>query len=166
MFQWNPQGYFIPCYHLFAMLSLSWISTELVSGFILVTRSVTSNFLSKLWWNKQKNKCLNKHPCRTQVGSLQSTNALQMKLAPKPTLIIVASSKVLIQVEHDDWRFRERTVISPKSITGVSVNQKGKHNWPRYHHPPTHSHAKFFLIWFIAAKMDRHYTNIEIEFWI
>jgi hypothetical protein len=29
-------------------------------------------------------------------------NALQMKLAPKPTLIIVASSKVLIQVEHDD----------------------------------------------------------------
>lgn len=112
MFQWNPQGYFIPCYHLFAMLSLSWISTELVSGFILVTRSVTSNFLSKLWWNKQKNKCLNKHPCRTQVGSLQSTNALQMKLAPKPTLIIVASSKVLIQVEHDDWRFREKKVIS------------------------------------------------------
>jgi hypothetical protein len=51
-----------------------------------------------------------------------------MKLAPEPTLIIVASSKELIQVEHDDSRFRERTAISPKSITGVSVNQKGKHN--------------------------------------
>jgi hypothetical protein len=80
----------------------------------------------KLWWNKQKKQLLDKHPCHTQVGSLQSTNALQMKLAPKPTLIIVASSKMLIQVEHDNWRFRERTVISPKSITGVSVNQKGK----------------------------------------
>jgi hypothetical protein len=74
-----------------------------------------------------------------------------MKLAPEPTLIIVASSKELIQVEHDDSRFRERTAISPKSITGVSVNQKGKTQMTLVP-SPTHSHAKFFLIWFIAAK--------------
>jgi hypothetical protein len=74
-----------------------------------------------------------------------------MKLAPEPTLIIVASSKELIQVEHDDSRFRERTAYLTQIHHRSFSEPKGQTQLTLVP-SPTHSHAKFFLIWFIAAK--------------
>jgi hypothetical protein len=49
-----------------------------------------------------------------------------------------------VQVEHDDWRFREKKVISPNPSQEFQWT-KGKHNWPRYQNPPTHMQTSFWF---------------------